>query len=459
VIKTHKLGALAALSFALSVTACSGDFLTGGELSTDPNRPTVASTDQLFVGNQETLWAYWGGDPARVTGIYVQQFTGLANQYGALGATYDEDATTTNGTNAALYTGGGLVDIVKVEKAAAAVNDAHYLGIAQIIEGALMGTGADLFGDIVYKQALQGTPNPTLDDQLTVYDSVETLLSAAITNLAGTATSDIGPAGADLVYGGDPVKWTAMAHTLKARFYMHTAEVRGTAAYTSALAQAQLGIMSNSGNYYGAFDGANPPSEGNFYYQFHGPAGRGGDLGGGVFLDSLLKARNDPRDTQYFSHNPDGSVNWLSATRGALTYQQPFVTYDENTLIWAEAAYRTGATGVALTKLNEERANNGLPAESVSGQALLNEILIEKYIVDFQLGEEAWNDYKRTCTPNIAPPAPGLIVPGRLYYDTSEENTNTNIPPAGTGVNNLRPPNDPVNATSDGTGQACKAGA
>ncbi len=458
-IKSHKLGALAVLSFALSVTACSGDFLTGGELSTDPNRPTIATNAQLFVGTQENLWGYWGGDPARVTGIYAQQFTGLANQYGALGATYDEDATTTNGTNSSLYTGGGLVDIVKIEKTSAAEKDQTYLGIAQIIEGALMGTGADIFGDLVYSKALQGTPNPPLDDQLTVYDSVQKVLSAGITNLAATGPTDIGPGSADIVYGGNPAKWTAMAHTLKARFYMHTAEKNGTAAYTSALAEAQQGIMSDAGDYVGAFDAANPPAEGNFYYQFHGPAGRGGDLGGGVFLDSLLKARNDPRDTLYFSHTSTGAVNWLSATRGAIDFQQPFVTYDENTLIWAEAAYRTGNPGVALAKLNQERANHGLPAESPAGMALLNEILLEKYIVDFQLGEEAWNDYKRTCTPNIAPPAPGLVVPGRLYYDTGEQNTNTNIPAPGVGVNNLRPPDDPINATSDGTGAACLAGA
>jgi hypothetical protein len=455
----NKLAAIAMLGAALGATACQGDFLTGGELSNDPNRPTVASNDQLFVGTQETLWAYWGSDPARVTGVYAQQFTGLANQYGALGATYSQDATTTNGTNAALYTGGGLVDIVKLQKGAAAASDSLYLGIARVIEGAVMGTGADLFGDLVYKQALSGTPNPTLDDQMSVYDSVQTVLSAAITDLAATGPTNIGPGAADLVYGGDPTLWTPMAHTLKARFFMHTAEVRGTAAYQSALNEAKKGIMSDAGNYFGAFTQNNLPTEANFYYQFHGPAGRGGDLGGGVFLDSLLKARNDPRDAEYFSHTKAGAVDWLSATRNAPDFQQPFVTYDENTLIWAEAAYRTGDAGTALAKLNEERANHGLSAESVSGQALLNEILTEKYIVDFQLGEEAWNDYKRTCTPNIAPPQPGLIIPGRMFYDSGEENTNTNIPAPGVGINNLRPPNDPVNATSDGTGAACKAGA
>ena len=37
--------------------------------------------------------------------------------------------------------------------------------------------------------------------------------------------SNIGPGPADLVYGGDPAKWLALAHTLKARFYLNTAEI------------------------------------------------------------------------------------------------------------------------------------------------------------------------------------------------------------------------------------------
>ena len=455
-ITSRRLAVFAALSLGLSAVGCQGDFLTGGELSTDPNRPTQATSDQLFVATQENLWAYWGGDPARVTGIYAQQFHGTANQYGALDATYDQDANTTNGTHAALYTGGALVDIKKLEDNAKAAGDNLYLGIAQVEEGALMGTGADLFGNLVYKDALSGKQNPTLDDQMAVYDSVQKVISAGIANMATNASTNVGPGAADLVYGGDPTLWTAMAHTLKARFYMHTAEKDPTA-YAKALTEAQQGISSDAGNYFGAF--TQSPSETNFYYQFHGPAARGGDLGGGLFLDSLLKARNDPRDADYFTHNSAGVPTWISATRNAQDYPQPFVTYDENTLIWAEAAYRTGDQGTALTKLNEERANHGLPAESVSGQALLNEILIEKYIVDFQLGEEAWNDYKRTCTPNLVPPAPGLIIPGRLYYDASEANTNTNIPAAGQGINGLRPVNDPVNAVSDGTGAPCLAGA
>ena len=435
---------------AIAVVGGCTNWLTGGEAGTDPNRQITATNNQYFVSTQENLWAYWGSDPARLAGILSQQFHGVANQYGALEASYSHDQSTTNGTHAALYTGGGLVDIKKLQTGARLVGDSLYLGIAQVMEGALMGTGADIFGDLVYKEALQGTKNPPLDDQLFVYDSVQQVLSAGIANINSNVAGNAGPGAADLVYGGDVDAWTEFAHTLKARFYMHTAEVR-PGAYAQALAEAQQGISSDAGNYVGAFTSTG--SETNFWFQFHGPAGRGGDLGIGSTLDAILLARNDPREAEYFA--PSGNPRWLSDERGADNFQQPYVTYDENTLIWAEAAYRTGDQVTALAKLNEERANHGLAPEVVAGQALLNEILIEKYIVDFQLGEEAWNDYKRTCTPNLVPTANGLPIPGRLYYDATEANTDTNIPDPNTGVNGLRNKNDPANATSDGTGAAC----
>jgi hypothetical protein len=83
---------------------------------------------------------------------------------------------------------------------------------------------------------------------------------------------------------------------------------------------------------------------------------------------------------------------------------------------------------------------------------LLAEILIEEHIADFQ-NIEAWNLYKRTCTPNITPVVAGQKVPARLLYDASERNTNTNIPaPTAQPARNR---NDPANAMSDATGAAC----
>lgn len=452
------LTALGALG--LVVGGCHGDFLTGGELSTNPNAPTTASMSQLFAGVETSIWALLGSNPPRVTGIFVQQFTGAQSQYQAINDNYSVDENTTNGMQQALYAAGGLVDIVKLENAAIAAHDSIYLGIGRVQEAITMGTGADMFGDLVYSQALQNIKNPKVDPQLTVYDSVQKVLSAAVVDLAATSGSNVGPGPNDLVYGGDPAAWTALAHTLKARFYMHVGEV-DPSAYAKALAEAQQGIMSDAGDYFGAFTGN--AGEQNFYYQFQYTAGRAGYMIPGRTLDTLLRSRHDPRRTDYFQINPktDSAVQ-ISATRlNNPAYPQVYVSYDENTLIWAEAAYRTGDQATALAKLNEERANHGLPAESVSGRPLLNEILLEKYIADFQLGIEAWNDYKRTCTPNIVPPAgaansiTGGKVPARFFYDTPEIATNSNYAPAKTGNNGLRNANDPPNAVSDGTGAPC----
>jgi hypothetical protein len=445
-----KLRNLALIAGTLTAVSCKSDFLTGGELNTDPNRPSTATASQLFAASEAAIWALLGSDPARVTGMWARQFAGGQNQYQSIyNYLYDEGIQ--SGFNIGLYAAGGLVDIVRAEQIAKDAKNFSLLGILQIQEALTMGTGADLFGKLVYSHALTNEENPQLDDQLAVYDSVQKVLSAAIANLATDAPTNSPPAGSDLVYAGDVDAWATLAHTLKARFYLHTAEVR-PGAYAQALAEAKLGISSDNGNYFGAF--TTSAAETNFYYQFEVTAGRGGYLIPDAQFVALLESRRDPRRAEYFN----AAATRLSNARLAPNFPQPFVTYDENTLIWAEAAYRTGDQATALGKLNEERGNHGLAGEVVAGQALLNEILIEKYIADFQLGHEAWNDYKRTCTPNFAPTQVGRKMPARMYYDSNERFTNTNIPPAGQGFNGSRNPNDPPNAVSDGTGQPCLAG-
>src|SRR5689334_13255111 len=57
-------------------TSCTNDYLTGGELSTDPNRPTAATSAQLFVGIQAGTWALLQSDMARITDMWAQQLLG-----------------------------------------------------------------------------------------------------------------------------------------------------------------------------------------------------------------------------------------------------------------------------------------------------------------------------------------------------------------------------------------------
>jgi hypothetical protein len=430
--------ALAAALMLIPLGACSS-YLTGGELTDDPNRLTSATTRQLFAATQPALWAQQASEMPRVTNMFVQYFTGSNGQYSSTNL-YDIGESTTSGFYRGLYTGGGLVDYRKIQDASTAAGDKLFLGIAQVGEAFYMGTGADLFGDISYSQALKGEP-PPLDGQLSVYDAMQTLLSTAITNLAAGGT---GPGSSDLVYGGNAAKWTALAHTLKARFYLHTAEVR-PAAYAQALAEANLGITDPANDYRTVFSGST--GEQNPWYLFD-VVGRAGYLVPSTFFVNLLTTRADPRIDTYLSANRKD----LSATRLDPKYSQRFVTANENLLIAAEAAYRGGDELTARGKLNAERALvPGLTpiTLTVTGPALLQEILTEKYIALFQT-IEAWNDYKRTCFPNVTPTKAGAKIPARFFYDAAERATNPNIPsnqPA-------RNANDPANAT-DPFGNAC----
>jgi hypothetical protein len=442
-VNTAKRFALLGVLAIAGTTGACNSFLEGGDLSKNPNTPTEAAPQSIFAGIQGSVWALLSSDPARLTSVWTQQFEGAGIQYGPVND-YVNDETTTGGFEAGLYSTGGLIDIRAVEAAADASQDMLLKGQTQTLEALMFGTGADLFGDLVYSQALTNTPNPTLDGQMTIYADMQTLLDQAISNMSAGGPLDLGAGGSDLSYGGKAAKWIALAHTLKARLYLHTAEVN-PGAYADALTQVVNGINNPNNDYLAVWSGS--IFEQNYWYQFD-VVQRPGYIAPGPFLDSVLVANSDPRRAEYF--NSDQSD--ISDARIASNFNQPLVTANENLLIWAEAAYRTSDFPTALGKLNEERALAGVPAVVAAGPALLKAILTEKYVAMYQ-NIEAWNDYKRTCFPNFKPTVTGLIIPARLFYDLSERQTNTSIPsPTAQPTRNA---NDPANVTDD-FAVACK---
>jgi hypothetical protein len=449
------LRALGVVAAAGALAGCN-DYFSGPGIDSNPNTPVDAATDQLFVGFQGLNFYNITGDLARVVSLFDQQFAGTGRQWSG----YAHYALTENDFGwDGFYTGGGLVDLFKVEQKVTDAGDQVYLGVAQVWEALTVSTQADVWGDIPYSTAGRGDLHPTLDPQMEVYASLQTVLDNALTNLNGAG---VGPGPADLVYEGDKTKWIKAAHTLKARIYMHTAEVN-PGDYASALAQTAQGIDSNDDDFTSYQSGTT--GEANHWFQFR--IQRGTDMGAAKFLVDLMKSRSDPRLLDYFApgagaggvingappnSEDNGTYAWLSATRGAPDFRQPILTYDENILIKAEAEYKTGATGAALNTLNEYRQHIGMSTLSLSGPALYNQIMQEKYIALFQ-NIEAWNDYKRTCYPNLTPSDGSHLIPARLLYPSTERNTNPEIPtPSAQPTRNA---NDPVTAT-DPLGAACK---
>jgi starch-binding outer membrane protein, SusD/RagB family len=430
-------GAICAAVLALVAAGCN-NFLKGGDLTTDPNNPLSASSKQFFGSVQSNLWQMQSGDLARLTSLWTQQTVGVARQMkdeyeysGVVEGSFDAEFSRA-------YQGGGRLDLLKIDSISTLFGDSLMLGVSKIVEGWLIGTDADIWGDIPFSQADSFTvyPTPALDPQQTVYTDVQNLLSEGIADLQTGV--GVGPEEFDLVYGGDPVKWTELAHTLKARFFLHTAEVLGAPAYQSALAEANLGISTNANDYIANFSGSQA-LESNPWWQFvdaDGSTGRSGDLvATPSFLSGLMTSLSDPRFTDYFKPSDVGTGKF-SPVRENTTYPQPFVTFNENLLIKAEAQFQTGATGPALATLNQERAlwSTATPWHSAFtlpaiGSSSLNAIMTEKYIVLFQ-NVETWNDYKRTCIPNLTPVnnTQGGVIPGRILYPLQERQTNPNVP-------------------------------
>ena len=105
--------ALAALVVS-SAVGCR-DFLSGGELSNDPNRPQVVTNRNIFVGIQSATWALYNSDLSRLSALFTQQILGAQSQYIPL-YQYAIDENATNGFHSAMYGSGGLVDIRKLQQ-------------------------------------------------------------------------------------------------------------------------------------------------------------------------------------------------------------------------------------------------------------------------------------------------------------------------------------------------------
>jgi hypothetical protein len=437
---------------AVAAVGCNS-FLSTDKAVNDPNNPSVATAEQLFLGVQVAQFAQQEGILAMFACAWTQQCTGTSNFLQSI----EEYNTITEDLHSpawsSVYEGGGLADIKAVE---GALGPGPHRGIVRIYEALDIGTAADVWGNIPYREASSPSSHPTphLDPQMQVYGDLQQLLDDAITDLA----SGGGSWAADLVFQGSTTAWTKIAHSMKARLYMHTAEVNGNADYTSARAEALLGIDTPAGSWV-SVHGANP-GEDNLWFQFYARSGFGQYIIAGKALADLMVARNDPRLPQYFGpatpgpgyggQDPFGvrspaGFSELTGTRNTATFAQPILTWEETQLIAAEAAFQLSGAAAAQPYVDAVRASVGLGVKPVTS---LNDIMEEKYIALYQ-NIEVWNDYKRTCYPTLtaADPTFDNLVPGRVYYGTNEENVNPNVPSRSQQVIDggvgFRNPNDP----------------
>ena len=442
--RTQAWAIAAVVALALGTAACN-DYLSGPGVSQDPNNITKLSRPgPLYIGIQAAQAVQFQGQIARSAAEYVQQVSGNSRQFIGFDrytidpTTIDPEWTSVYGSSRNLNGGGGLLDIRKMQQLARALGDSLYIGIGKVYEALVMDMAATVWGDIPYRAAADSNnKTPAFDPQLQVFADLQAQLDSAINiYLPAAGPTNLGPPQdhAELIFGGLDATglrtvYTQVAHSLKARIYMHTAEVDPTS-YALALAQVPLGISAPTNDFNWFADAT--PNGNNIWFQFMATRG---DIGPGAALIEIMKHRiaagvedsarinyyfvpaTDSAGTPlgFFGFRPAGTTNLQVAPGvdpgngvlppGATTpvysgfnfidpnidvgdFRQPEITYVETQLIGAEAAFHVGGQGAAQPFLDAARANRGYGARGATENifpplaptpATLENIMNEKY--------------------------------------------------------------------------------
>jgi len=211
--------------------------------------------------------------------------------------------------------------LLAVDEAQGNAFDKH-VGTALIMKAYAMMAMVDIFGDIPYSEALQGTDviSPKLDDGATVYAEAITLLNEAITRLTDT---DAASPAFDNFYDGDEDKWITAANTLKMRAALNTADA---AAFTSAVSAGVISSASEDFQFNYSNNRNNPDSR-NWKYANHYEVGDGAYMS--TYMMWLLRSEKgsvDPRIRYYFMRKTDDAAG-ADVTEYSCHYS---VGYDEN---------------------------------------------------------------------------------------------------------------------------------
>ena len=122
---------------------------------------------------------------------------------------------------------------------------ANFHQIARIFKVFMFQRLTDMYGDIPYKEAglgyISGNTQPKYDLQQDIYADMLKELDEAATALSASAPNTVGAA--DIIYGGDPVKWKKFAYSEMLRLAMRMTKVDPNMAKTWAAKAFAGGVI------------------------------------------------------------------------------------------------------------------------------------------------------------------------------------------------------------------------
>lgn len=489
--------AIVALGLATSFSACS-DF---GETNIDPEAMSPEVMDYTLVFTNVQQYCYGTEYEAWRNGLI---YIGCMIQHIASTESYwnGDKYTYSSGYNSAywdrMYPNGirDVIDLLyKWEDNSEYLAEYH---MARIMKVLLFQRMTDLYGDCPYTEAgmgyYEGNGFPKYDTQEYIYKDMLKELEEAATALGGISTSKIGSA--DLIYNGNISSWRKFAYSLMLRVAMRLTNVDEATAKTYTTKAIAGGLFeSDNDNALIKHDGA---SVGNNSCEPFGKIYCHEDPGAYRMSESfvnLLKNTNDPRLNWICTVVPDpakkiGSGDWqmgdtttvsqIGMPNGYDTNAQAtditkapnypgnknnysvanrytyaridaptfILTYAENQLLLAEAAYRGYINGDAksyyesgvraameqlrqfgVPGINSDRIEQYLQENPYKESTALEQISVQYYINTFSDEYESFANWRRTGYPvlkevNYIGNVTNGTIPRRFTYPTDEATIN-----------------------------------
>jgi hypothetical protein len=461
-MKTFKIIANIIIGLTLlGATACSEEIMN--EIDTNPNNPVDVPLSLLMP--QATIDIPVGVsalDLAWYTSVFVEHTTGAHAQLrGADRRTAEINPTMGNNRWNDLYA--GVIPVLNTIIERAGPDGAEpgrniHVGIAQVLKAYTVAVLTDMWGDIPYTEAWQGSDNraPAYDSQEFIYTQVlQQLLDQAIANLS--TESIYNPGITDLIFGGNADRWIKTAWGLKARYYQR---LSNTTHYNpQQVIEATNNSFTSRDEEFKFTNFAESPTSQHPWYQESNLRKHH------VFSQQVynqLNQRNDPRlsvwiapvlgSDNVFNPAPSGAAendqtgNIYSKPSANVIYPSApleLMTYDEVLFIRAEALLASndpdGAKDAYTDAITSSLQRWGVSAANIEtflnqdqvvpgGNITQENIIIQKYLAFWLYNPiEAFNDYRRTGFPQmtnaIGPP------PHRFPYPQSEYDSNAeNVP-------------------------------
>ena len=203
-----------------------------------------------------------------------------------------------------------LQDVAALEVIAADQGLDVHSGAAKVLQAYILTSLVDIFGNVPYTEALQGTEviSPKVDNGADIYAAANGLLDAAIAQLSSTsARSPVN----DLFYGGSASGWLKAANTMKLRNAVTTRLAGGSAGDVTSIVSSGNFISSASDDF--QFNYGNQRSNPNSRHPDYNNMYENGD---GNYMSNYYmwmlaeeKGIKDPRIRYYFYRKTDDSAN------------------------------------------------------------------------------------------------------------------------------------------------------